>query len=277
MLGNIFMFFCLIGISYLLFFTSKKASSPKTIQDLLSYKEIHPDGMIELDNMRYRMVLEFVPVNALLRSPAEKEQMWVTARHYLNSLKLPVSIIVQSRLLDIRNYLEDYERQALSLDEHLQAYTSRLVGHLAALATQKSIKDRRYYMVLKANVGDMEDAESSIEFDSDMANMLGNKAGISKLKKGKANEEEIRTAAYQELDNQATVIIGILRSAGLRIKKLEKIECEEMIHTTLNRDLSAVVQYKEMYKAGVFNTQMKTLTPALLGYEEEGERIEDIS
>src|SRR3989344_3307577 len=82
---------------------SKKLATSS--QEFLEIEEIR-EGIVMLKNGEMRAVLMASGINFALRSEEEQEALLFGYQDFLNSLDFSVQFIIQSRRLDIKNYLE---------------------------------------------------------------------------------------------------------------------------------------------------------------------------
>ena len=102
-----------LGVAiFLLFFNRKPQEEADSTQDLLRYKSISPDGIIELPDGLYRLVLEVEPINIALMNDAEQEAAWTTFREMINILTVNFYFCVQSRHMDLKEYMDNIDARA---------------------------------------------------------------------------------------------------------------------------------------------------------------------
>ena len=102
-----------------------------------------------LSGERYRAVLEVTPVNFELKSEAEQDAIIETFESYLNSIGIPIQILVRVREVDISKYLEDL-RERLSgetvpiFQKQLESYGNFIKG----LVTNNKILTRQFCVIV---------------------------------------------------------------------------------------------------------------------------------
>ncbi len=93
-------------------------SAPKT-QDFIPIKEIRDDVVIMKDDSM-RMVVIVSSINFALKSPDEQIAIILEFQNFLNSIDFSLQIAIQSRKLDIREYLG-------TLDDRLKEENNELI------------------------------------------------------------------------------------------------------------------------------------------------------
>ena len=78
--------------------------NPRATQDFLPIKEVR-DGIVVLKDGELRAIVLANSVNLSLKSADEQRATIIQFQNFLNTLDFSVQISVQSRKLDIRNYL----------------------------------------------------------------------------------------------------------------------------------------------------------------------------
>lgn len=239
----------------------RPAKKKETAQDLFELKEVHPDGLIELPGDKYRLVVEIEPVNLALRSRQEQAAVWIGLRAMLNSLNVPCTFLVQTRHLDLRDYLEDYRRKADECPPHIRSYARSLCDWLQKETEGKHLRDRRFYAILKLDAAST-GIEGGVQTDNPALNELVNllsKAGKTKLPSG-----ELRKLARDTLFEAASVIAGSLGSFEIGARVLDRRQVLEMLYATLNRDLSPFASFTDADRSGAFSLFPVSNTPEVI-------------
>ena len=256
-----------IGAALFLFLRNKKAKEEKPItstQELINYKDISPDGIVELPNHQYRMVLEVEPVNMMLKSIEEQKALWVGFRDLINALTIPATFLVQTRHLDLKDYIADLRASVLKQSPQLLNYGQDLCRFLSE-KTEKNVRDRRHYIILKLDAQAVSSIDSGIKIESESLNALMNDLSP---KKGKMSNKELRAFAHQELENMAAVLHGCLSGMEISSIRLNKLGVLELIYTTLNRDMSPYARLVDANDQEMFSLVTQSITPFIGGVED---------
>ncbi|NSW82755.1 MAG: hypothetical protein HPY90_05680 [Syntrophothermus sp.] len=272
-MDNLVILLILVAIAVLYFWKPDKKNGEKkteTAQDLLSYEEITSDGLIILPDRQFCAVISVQPINMLNRSFEEQAAIWNTFRNMLHSINIPISLVVQSRRLDMKQYLSQLSDQVQTLTyPALRDYGQKLVNHLSVWSEQASVKNRRYYIYLKLDAKALSSIDSGIVLENESLQRLAD--SISGLKKDAAaslTREEVVKLARNELDNCAQVICSYLDSMGLRSSRLTKPEIVELLYAAFNRDLSPVALFEDANNAYAFAAYTQSATPEIFAAAE---------
>jgi len=114
----------------------------------IGIKEVK-DGILILPDNRYRTVLSTSSLNFELQSEEEQDVIVDAFQAFLNSLTMPIQIIVRVRELDIDRYLEDF--QAKLAFEKEEIYKKQLENYsefIKKLVAGNKILSRKFYLVI---------------------------------------------------------------------------------------------------------------------------------
>ena len=99
-----------------------------TAQEFLQFQDIK-DGAIDLGGHRYRAVIECSSVNYHLKTPTEKEMIEVGYEQFINSLKFPITMFIQTRVIDstyisktLEQDMEIVRKKFPNLERYMELY-----------------------------------------------------------------------------------------------------------------------------------------------------------
>ncbi len=183
------------------------------------------DGLLALKDGNLRVIMEVSSLNFDLKSEDEQNGVIGQYQNFLNSLKFPIQIIVQSRKLDLFNYLK-FLRQTLEkqTNDLIRIQTEDYITFIERLLTKANIMDKKFYVVVPF-------FPTGVEKVTFIDKILGSN------KTGEIHYTEKQFAEYKEkLMERANVVIGGLGSLGLRVKILGTQEIIEMMYAVYNPD-----------------------------------------
>lgn len=257
---------------YFLFFGLKKEKKSACSQDLLNYREIYADGIIELPGLRFRLVIEVEPVNESLKSIKERQSLWLGFRSLVQTINIPFTLKIETRFLDLREYLDGIKKCSDRKIPLLRDYGYELSQWLEKRSENKQNRDRRCYLILK-----IDSVSKGIESGVKTGNPYLNKAisSLSGLHKSGIPERELRKMAVDELG----VMCGVARSAleGMDIvsRQLNRQEVLDMIYSTFSRDLAPYCRITDADREEMFSLFMTSKTPDIFLEGLSGELLED--
>lgn len=239
---------------------TKKALMSKTVQELLFYKEITPDGLIVLPDGKYRRMVEVYPTNLVLKSSDEQANCWVEYRNTIDTLSVDWTKIIQSRIMRISDYLDEQMQEAEKLKGKyplLYEHEKQVISELRNEYEEKEKRERRYYVILKIDAEDFLEADSSFGVDNAAVGALFSTLGFNKKK---YSDEELRNVATSELENAAALLAAGLYRSGVVVRLLNKKDILDYLNNTLCRELAPVQNIDLMDRAGVFHFSPASVT-----------------
>lgn len=107
------------------------------------------DGVIILRNKALRAILMVSSINFALKSKDEQKAVIYGFQQFLNSLDFPVQILVQSRQLDIQNYLKMLTDKEQEQDnELLRVQTAEYAEFVKGLVQMANIMKKAFYVIV---------------------------------------------------------------------------------------------------------------------------------
>jgi len=117
-------------------------------QNFLDISEIR-QGVVILKNGGLRAILMCTSVNFALKSQEEQDALIFRYQRFLNSLDFPVQIVVNSRKLNLDNYLRDLaERTNTQTNELLKLQTEEYLEFVKNLIELSNIISKYFYVVV---------------------------------------------------------------------------------------------------------------------------------
>ncbi|MFZ5648963.1 MAG: hypothetical protein ACOY30_15235 [Bacillota bacterium] len=269
-----FVFFSVvIACLYFLLFGLKKEKKAVTCQDLLDYRDIYQDGVIELPGLRFRLVIEVEPVNESLKSLKERQSLWLGFRNLVQTINIPYTLKIETRFLDLREYLDSIRECSNKKPPLLREYGYELYHWLDKKSENKQNRDRRCYIILK-----VDSASNGIESGVKTGNPFLNNAlsSLTALQKSSVPEREIRRMTVDEIRVMGGMVVSALEGMDIISRQLNKKEVLDMIYSTFNRDLAPHCRITEADRGEMFSLFMVSKTPEVflegMDYEILGEK-----
>ena len=129
-------------------FGSLKSKSKTSARNQIAIKGVR-DGILILPNNQYRAILEVAALNFELRSDEEQDAIIDTYESVLNSVGVPLQILIRTREIDMDKYLEDLQDR--SKDEKEEIYRDQLKNYnefIRTLIADNKILTRHFYIVV---------------------------------------------------------------------------------------------------------------------------------
>lgn len=194
------------------------------------FVDIHDirDGIVILKNGSLRIILEISSINFDLKSADEQTAIVRGFKDFLNALDFPLQIVVHSRRLDIKNYLEKTQAVVEKTDNELLRIQGveylRFVRGLTELA---NIMSKKFYIIVPFYA-----VESAAVKKSFVENI---KSAFSTAKEKIKTIEKSDFEAYKsQVKQKAELVSDGLQGLGLIAKILSQEELTNMFYSLYN-------------------------------------------
>ncbi len=173
-----------------------------------------------------RMVLMVSSINFALKSADEQQAVINRFQDFINSLDYTVQIVMQSRQLDISEYISFLKDQAeKQTNELLKIQTTEYAGFIEELIKLSNIMSKYFYVVVPLGVA-MIDLTSGGGFFGKL---------FSKSSAAPTNQRDLDFEAKKNQLLQRVNQVGTLLGAmGLRVIPLEREQLIELFYTSYN-------------------------------------------
>lgn len=178
------------------------------------------DDILVLRNGELRAVLEVTALNFALKSEEEQAAIIYQYQAFLNSLQFPIQIVVQSRRLDLTNYITGLQnRISQTASPLMRNQIADYLDFINRLITLGSIMEKHFYVVVPL-------ATSAIRARHLFGQLL-------KRETIKINEKDLADAKGKLVDRTGTIQTG-LSGLGLSVRQLKNNEIQKLLHSTYN-------------------------------------------
>lgn len=209
-------------------------------QQYLDIAEIK-DNTVVMKDGTLRAVLMVSSINFALKSEDEQNAVISSYVRFLNNLRFTLQIVIQSRELEIDNYLEYLkEKEKEQTNKLLKIQTADYIEYIKELTSLGRIMSKRFFVVVPYDP--MTDKRKG--FFSLIKEAM-RPATIIKLKEKTFNR-------YQEmLDRRLESVVGGLESMGVAVARLDTQSLIELYYKTYNPETSKNQQLVEVDKLKV--------------------------
>ncbi len=210
---------------------NKKAAAKKTSfsasQRFLSVSEIRQDTLVMKD-ATLRAVLMVSSINFSLKNEDEQNAIISSYVGFLNGLDHPLQVVIQSRELYIKPYLQDLlKREREQVNELLRAQIADYRSFITELVDMGEIMSKNFYVIVPYDP--LSNKQKS--FWSRFSEVL-NPAVTVKLK-----AERFAKRKY-DLDQRVRQVESGLHSIGLEVVRMDTQSLVELLYSTYNPDIA---------------------------------------
>jgi hypothetical protein len=236
------------------------AARSEKMKDFMEFDKVEDDMIIQDGGNRFCMVVRCMGVNYDLMSENEMLAVEEGFGNFLNTLKFPIQLYVQSRTLDLSDGLALYHsrldkirsetekfieqvnmaKSSGSLDQaqrqqmdyeikkkrNLIEYGTDIVSYIERMSTNRNILQRKYYMVVSYEASEL---------------------GIA----NNFSLEETRDVAYSELYTRCKTLQAAIAPCGVETELLKSEDLAELLYIAYNKDDANNYNIREALREGV--------------------------
>jgi len=174
------------------------------------------EGIIVLKNKSLRGILMISSVNFSLKAQEEQNAIIFQFQNFLNSLDFFCQIVVQSRRISVRGYLDKIKEIELKQQNPLlKMQTADYREFIKQLVTNNTILTKNFFVVVPYFPSETEIAKESFGF-------------FKKKKVFEMTEEDFQRDKQQLLQRMEFVVLGLMR-CGLKSIPLTTMEIVELL------------------------------------------------
>lgn len=249
----------------------------KSIFDFMEFDEVTDNMIVQKDGKRYVMVVECQGVNYDLMSQMEKVSVEEGFQQFLNTLRHPIQIYIQTRTVNLENSVNTYKTKVKEIQEKYNRM--RIQYEQMAQSENYSGEDLQkafYELTKQKNLVEYGlDIISNTERMSLNKNVLNQKYYIvipyfsEESTDEKYDKDEIRNMAFSELYTKAQSIIRAISACSVKGKILNSSELVELLYMAYNREDAEIynleralrAQYDSLYSTApdVFAKKVKAI------------------
>jgi len=229
----------------------------QSVFDFMEFDKIEDNMIVQKKGRRYLMVIECQGVNYDLMSRIEKVSVEEGFQQFLNTLRHPVQIYVQTRTVNLGDSIGTYKGKMKEIEDKYRQMMYEYSGMQNEGIYKQEELDKYFFEITKQ--------KNLMEYGKDI---IANTEKIS-LNKGILNKnyyiivpyfsedavskdlhiEEIRNIAFSELYTKSQAVIRTLSSCSISGKILTSKELIELLYIAYNRDESETYGVDKAYQA----------------------------
>lgn len=207
--------------------SSKKSRQGVSVQQYMDIAEIKDDVIIMRDGT-IRAVLLVSSINFALKSEEEQNAIVSSYVSFLNNISFPVQIVIQSRKMNIEDYVQRLqEKEKEQTNELLKVQTKEYIQYIQELVSLGDIMTKSFYICIPYNPI----SDSHKNFWQSLTESF---KPVSLVKMKGKQFERYKTELERRIDN----ITSALSSASLNSVRLDTQGLVELFYNTYNPDTS---------------------------------------
>lgn len=259
---------------------ASKISQEYNIQSIFKFMEfdtVQDSMIVQKKGKRFLMVIQCQGVNYDLMSQMEKVSVEEGFLAFLNTLRHPIQLYVQTRTINLESSLMTYRARIKEIEDKLNNMKAQYELMKKSNQYSQEELERAYFEITKQNnlyeYG--KDVIYNTEKLSQNKNILNKNYYIivphypEEANDNKYDAEEVQNIAFSELYTKSQSIIRTLAATGVNGKILDSNELAELLYIAYNRDDAEIFNLRnaissgceDMYTTGkdVFDKKVETL------------------
>lgn len=257
--------------------TSSNTTNKQSIFNFMEFDTVTDNMIVQKNGSRYLMVVECQGINYDLMSGIEKTSVEEGFVQFLNTLRYPIQIYIQTRSINLESSLVVYREKVKEVEMKLNNMQARYTQmRESGEYSQEQLKQAFYELTKQSNL--YEYGKSVLQDTERMSlnkNILNKKYYIiipffsAEASGENLDKKEIEENAFSELYTRAQSLINAISVCGVRGKILKSNELVELLYMAYNRDEAETfgldkamkAGYDEMYSTApnVLNKKMKEI------------------
>ncbi|MCI8641738.1 MAG: hypothetical protein HFJ59_07755 [Clostridia bacterium] len=237
---------------------SVQTYNKQSIFKFMEFDKIDDNMIVQKDGKRFLMAIECQGINYDLMSGLEKNSVEQGFLQFLNTLRYPIQIYIQTRTVNLGNSIHVYKDRVEEVSKQLvnkQIEYNQKVR--SGQFSEEQLKKEEYEIVRQKNL-----YEYGVDIVNNTERMSLNKSILSKhyyiiipyypeeAADPNYARDEITNLAFSELYTKAQTIISSLAVCGINSKVLNSIELAELLYVAYNRDESEKMNLRRTLNAG---------------------------
>lgn len=255
----------------------------QSIFEFMEFDKVEDNMIVRKNGNKYIMAIECQGVNYDLMSGLEKNSVEQGFLQFLNTLRYPIQLYIQTRTVNLESSISTYNERVNEIKNDYfkkQMEYNSLVN--SGTSSKELVEKARFEMIKAQNL-----YEYGIDIIQNTERMNFNKNILKKhyyviisyvpedIAKTDYDEEEVKSIAFSELYTKAQAIISSLSVCEINAKVLNSKELIELMYIAYNRDEAEVYELEDAIKAGfdeIYSTAPNVLEKRMKELDKEIER-----
>ena len=237
--------------------TQNNQFAKKSVFDFMDFDKIEDNMIIQHNGKRFVMAIECAGVNYDLMSGVEKTGVEEGFVQFLNTLRFPIQMYIQTRTVNLEKSIDTYKKRVNQIEADLFAKTQQYQEMVESGSFSREELNKAFYEVTKER--NLYEYGKDIIYDTEKMslnkNILNKKYYIiiaylpEESNSGDFAKDEIQSMAFSELYTRAQSIMRTLSACSVNGKILNSIELSELLYVAYNRDESETFDLKKAIEA----------------------------
>ena len=235
-----------------------KTFAVESVMDFMEFDKIEDNMIVQKNGNKYIMVIECQGINYDLMSAVEKNSVEEGFIQFLNTIRHPIQIYVQTRTINLESSIQTYKDRVKEIEDNLARQEMKYKEMAnSGNYTKEQLNQAFYELTKQRNLAEYgKDIIFSTERMSLNKNVLNQKYYIvvpyypEELGQNDFDKEEIKNLAFSELYTRCQSIVRTLAACEVNGKILTSNELVDLLYVAYNRDEQETYGLDKALKAG---------------------------
>ena len=252
----------------------------QSIFNFMEFDKIEDNMIVQRKGTRFLMVVGCQGVNYDLMSEVEKTGVEEGFVQFLNTLRHPIQIYVQTRTINLENSINTYKEKVQEIEDKLVRMKMNYEDIKEAENYTEEQKNKALFELTKQT--NLYEYGKDIIYNTEKMNLNKNISTkqyyiiipyyTSELGSNEFDKDEIKNIAFSELYTRAQSIIRTLSVCSVTGKILNSIELSELLYMAYNRDDAEIFGIEKAIRAGcdeIYSTAPDVLDKKMRALDKE--------
>ncbi len=232
--------------------------SLQSIFNFMEFDKIEDNMIVQKKGKKYLMVVKCQGINFDLMSGVEKNSVEQGFIQYLNALRYPIQIYIQTRTVDLTGSINTYKQKVRDIGDNLATkefeYNKKV---RSGNYNDEELARERFEIVKARNLYEYgTDIVNNTEIMSLNRNILTKQYYVilsyypEEAADSKYSGDEVSNIAFSELYTRAQSTISLLSVCGINSKILDSTELADLLYSAYNRDEAEMYDLKRAINSG---------------------------
>ena len=260
--------------------TATRGYNKQSIFNFMEFDKIEDNMIVQKNGNKYLMVIECQGVNYDLMSQMEQTAVEEGFIGFLNSLRYPIQIYVQTRTVNLENSLSGYKKRVNEIEAELRRREAEYETNVQSGIFSNEELGAQFYELTKFR--NLYEYGKDIIFNTEQMslnkNVLNKKYYIitsyypADMTNSNFDKEELKNIAFSELYTRCQAIITSLSASGVVGKILGSNALADLLYMAYNRDDAEIYGLDKALAAGydeLYSTAPEVIDKKIAALERE--------
>ncbi len=228
----------------------------ESIYKFMEFDEVKDNMIIRKNRTQYVMILQCSGVNYDLMSEEEKIAVEEGFVQFLNTLRFPIQLYIQTRSLNLRDIVDEYKAKVSEMAQDIEKVNSRIQSAKEArnerLQQKLEFEKRRKERVLDYGM-DIAEYVARMSLNKNVLQQrtylilsyYASESGAT----SDTSPDDLDAICFSELYTRAQTAMRSLQASEVSSKILNSEEIAELLYIAYNRDDSEILQFSKALDA----------------------------